>query len=163
MLTETWIGDRRISYGLSRAVYPRLSAKDPDAEELGYFVNGTTIVGRETGDGAALVRKEFPSWRSIWSASPGLPSCLLTEFAKEAGVHLFSRRGDQVFYAPGWFGVHSKRSGECEFRFPEEFEFENAITKEPCPCGKVLRLKMKRGESALFRLHRPGSGQESAE
>lgn len=162
MLTETWIGDRRISYGLSRAVYPRLSANDPDAEELGYFVNGTTIVGRETGDGAALVRKEFPSWRSIWSASPGLPSCLLTEFAKEAGVHLFSRRGDQVFYAPGWFGVHSKRSGECEFRFPEEFEFENAITKERGPCGKVLRLKMKRGESALFRLHRPGSGQESA-
>ena len=161
MLTETWIGGQRICYGLSRAVYPRLAANDPDAAELGYFVNATTIAGRSGGHGAALVEKSFPGWRSIWSASPGLPSSLLAKFAREAGVHLFSDRGDQVFYAPGWFGLHSKLSGNCVLRFPEEFDFENAISGERHPRGRELRLNMKRGESVLFRLIRPGREPES--
>ena len=151
MLTESWIGGNRISYGLTRAVYPRLTANDPAAETLGYYVNGTTIVNRENGDGGALVRKKSADWTSIWSSSPGLPSCLIGQFAREAGVHLFSTRGDQVFYAPGWFGLHSKMDGALTVPFPESFRFENAITGERSS-GSTLELELKRGESVLYRL-----------
>lgn len=163
MLTEAWINGQRISYGLTRAVYPRLTANDPDAVELGYFVNATTIASRSNGHGAALVEKRFAGWRSIWSASPGLPSCLLAKFAQEAGVHLFSERGDQIFYAPGWFGLHSKQNGELTVPFPRPYEFENAVTGERHPCGNSLHLHLKRGESVLFFLHRPDNSSGRTE
>lgn len=153
MLTETWINGQRIAYGLTRAVYPRLTANDPDAVSLGWFINGTTIVNRNNGDGTALAEKQFADWRSIWSASPELPSCILTKFAREAGVHIFSERGDQVFYAPGWFGLHSKLDGRLAVPFPRPSLFENVITGEQTTVpSRELPLELKRGETVLFRV-----------
>ena len=155
MLTECWQDGRRLSYGLNRAVYPRLTANDPEAEELGYFVNGTTIVGQQHGSGAALVRRKFADFSSVWSASPGLPSCMLTEFAAEAGVHIYSRRGDQIFTAPGWFGIHAKVSGDLEIPFPETYRFRDAVTGEEFPVGDKLLLKnLRRGETRFFELEK---------
>ena len=155
MLTECWLDGRRLSYGLNRAVYPRLTANDPAAEELGYFVNGTTIVGQKHGSGAALVRRKFADFSSVWSASPGLPSCMLTEFAAEAGVHIYSRRGDQIFTAPGWFGIHAKVSGDLEIPFPGTYRFRDAITGEEFPAGDKLLLKnLRRGETRFFELEK---------
>jgi len=153
MLTETWINGMRISYGLTRAVYPRLTANDPAARSLGYFVNGTTIVNQTNGNGTALAEKQFGDWRSIWSASPELPSCILTKFAREAGVHIYSERGDQVFTGPGWFGLHSKLDGELTVPFAQAGLFENVITGEKTTVpSRELHLKLKRGETVLYRM-----------
>lgn len=153
MLTETWINGMRISYGLTRAVYPRLTANDPAARSLGYFVNGTTIVNQTNGNGTALAEKQFGDWRSIWSASPELPSCILTKFAREAGVHIYSERGDQAFTGPGWFGLHSKLDGELTVPFAQAGLFENVITGEKTTVpSRELHLKLKRGETVLYRM-----------
>lgn len=153
MLTECWLDGRRMSYGLTRAVYPRLTAKDPEAEELGYFVNCTTIAGLKHGSGAALVRRTFDDFTSIWSASSGLPSCMLTEFARQAGVHIYSGRGDQVFTAPGWFGIHAKCPGDLEIPFPAAYRFRDVITGETFPVGDKLVLpNLRRGETRIIEL-----------
>ncbi len=152
MLTETWLAGHRISYGLTRAVYPRFCACDPEAVSLGYYVNGTTIAGRENGDGVALAEKNFGSWKSIWSASPGLPSALITEMARNAGVHIFSERGDQIFFAGNWLGIHSKADGGLALSLPERFACRNLFSGENFPASDRLDLIMKRGETVLLSL-----------
>lgn len=152
MLTETWFRGVRLSYGLTRAVYPRLSADDPEAENLGYFVNGTTIAGQPHGSGAAFAAKGMPGWRSVWSASPGMPSCILGELAARSGVHLYTERGDQVFRGPGWLGVHAKCDGPLELSLPGRFRCRNLVNGEEFPPSATLSLLLKRGETALFEL-----------
>lgn len=149
MLTETRLGPYRTSYGLTRAVYPRLTANDPDAETLGWYLNGTTIVNQQNGDGSALVCKDMGNWRSIWSSSPGCPSSLLADFAKKAGVHIYSERGDQVFRAKDWFGLHAKFDGPLDVPFEKEYTFLNFFTGET-QRGSVLHLSLKRGETVLW-------------
>jgi len=154
MLTETWFRGVRPSYGLTRAVYPRLSADDPDAQNPGYFVNGTTIAGQPHGSGAAFVAKDLPGWRSVWSASPEMPSCVLGELAAQSGVHLYTERGDQIFRGSDWLGIHAKCDGLLNLSLPGRFRCRNLMTDGEFPPSETLPLALKRGETALIELER---------
>eukprot|EP00831_Metopus_contortus_P017581 TRINITY_DN17427_c0_g1_i2.p1 TRINITY_DN17427_c0_g1~~TRINITY_DN17427_c0_g1_i2.p1 ORF type:complete len:296 (-),score=34.39 TRINITY_DN17427_c0_g1_i2:260-1147(-) len=150
MLTETWNKNIRISYGLSKAIYPRLTANDPNAAVRGYFVNATTIANQTNGSGAAFVEKNLGDWTSIWSASPGMPSCIIGDIAQKAGVHLFSERGDQIFYNHNWIGIHSKCSGKLNLALPELSSWKNLETKEIYPTTKNILLDLQRGQTAIL-------------
>ncbi len=154
MLTETWIDGLRIAYGLSRAVYPRLTADDSGAEELGYYINGTTIAGYEYGSGAAFVKKDFKTWKSIWSSSPGLPSAILGRMFEDAGVHRFGTRGDPVFFAENWIGIHAKCTGPLRIALPGKFQIRDRISGQEYPAGNRIDLETKRGRTYLFVLQR---------
>lgn len=150
MLTEFWRDGNRFVYGLTRAVYPRFSADDPQAEVHGYYVNGTTVAGRPHGSGAALVEKQFGAWRSVWSSSPGLPSSEITRIAAAAGVHIYSSRGDQVFCGANWIGVHAKCNGPLELKLPEARAYRQFDTGTEYPAGDTLRLNARRGQTVLL-------------
>ena len=75
---------------------------------------------------------------------------MLTEFSRQAGVHIYSGRGDQVFSAPGWFGIHAKCPGDLEIPFPEAYR---VITGETFPAGEKLVLRnLRRGETRIIEL-----------
>lgn len=150
MLTEFWRDGNRFVYGLTRAVYPRFSADDPQAEVHGYYVNGTTVAGRPHGSGAALVEKQFGAWRSVWSSSPGLPSSEITRIAAAAGVHIYSSCGDQVFCGANWIGVHAKCDGPLELKLPEARAYRQFDTGTEYPAGDTLRLNARRGQTVLL-------------
>ena len=151
LITEVLIDGMRYSYGTPRNINPRLYGADPDAEVLGWSVEGTWIPFRRGANGALLMEKRFSGWTSVWSSSPNMPSALLSRFAERAGVHLYSLRGDQVFQAKQWLGVHCKWDGPLELRFPVSGSWCDAFT------GTVLaektdrlRLTTHRGENLLL-------------
>lgn len=150
MLTETRLNGIRTTYGLTRAVYPRLVCDDPAAESLGYFINGTTIAGQPCGSGTALARKKNEDWTALWSASPCLPAAWLTEFARGAGVHIWSERGDQIFTAPDWVAVHAKWDGPLTLRLPRRMSLHAYPGGNVFPETDALELNVRRGETLLF-------------
>ena len=74
---------------------------------------------------------------------------ILADFAKKAGVHIYSERGDQVFRAKNWFGLHAKFDGPLDVPFEKEYTFLNFFTGET-QRGSVLHLSLKRGETVLW-------------
>ena len=100
-----------------------------------------------------LIFYEKISYFSCGGIFGGLPSCMLTEIARQAGVHIYSGRGDQVFSAPGWFGIHAKCPGDLEIPFPEAYRFRDVITGETFPAGEKLVLRnLRRGETRIIEL-----------
>lgn len=151
LITEVLMDGKRFSYGTPRNINPRLYGADPEAETLGYSVEGTRVPFREGADGALLLEKRFPDWISIWSSSPNMPSALLSRFAERAGVHLYSLRGDQVFQTKNWIAVHCKWNGPLELRFPEAGTYRDAFTGELLVKNtNVLRLETSRGENRIL-------------
>lgn len=151
LITEVLIDGKRFSYGTPRNVNPRLYGADPDAEALGWMVEGTWTPYRKGADGAMLLEKHFPEWTSIWSASPNMPSALLGMFAERAGVHLYTSRGDQVFQSKQWLGVHCKWNGMLELHFPERGSWRDAFSGALLvENGDCIRLATRRGENLLL-------------
>lgn len=156
MLTETLVTGQRLLYGPHRSVSPRLYGADPDAETLGYGVDATAVPLRQGSDGATLLRKTFPTWTSVWSASPTLPAALLQHFAQNAGVHLCSRRGDHVSAAPNWLAVHAKWDGPLTLHLtPEQAAsaWHDAFTDAPVPVAAsdhTVTLNLTRGQTVAL-------------
>ena len=151
LITEVLIDGHRLSYGTPRNVNPRLYGADPDGKVLGWIVEGSWTPFRKGADGSMLVEKKFPEWTSIWSASPNMPSGLLSRFAERAGIHLYSSRGDQVFPTKNWIAIHCKWDEVLELRLPEPGSWRNAFTGEAVIHNSDhLRLKTHRGENLVI-------------
>ena len=82
-----------------------------------------------------LVEKTFSEWKSVLCTVNLLPSDLLRRIAEDAGVHVYSPHGDQVFAGPDWFAVAAKMPGRHQF-----------ISRD----GKLVEVDMKRGEVRYF-------------
>jgi len=154
LITEVLIDGKRFSYGMQRNVYPRLYAADPEAETLGYIVEGTKIPFRNGSDGGTLARKQFPDHCSIWSSSPNMPSNLLTMFAEDAGVHIYCKCGSQVFNTENWIAVHSKWNQTIKIEFPEKVTLYDAFTKQLIVDNSdILRYPVKKGDNLILEKH----------
>lgn len=155
MITETWMDGVRLSYGHPRNITPRLTGCDPDADNLGFYVEGVGADHPEIGNGASLISKQFSNWRSVWSSSPNMPSCLLTRFAREAGVHIYSAQGDQVFALSNMLGVYAKFDGEHSIELPESMSVVDYFTAEGVIANESkFTLPMMRGDCRLFILNK---------
>lgn len=151
LLTEALVDGKRFSYGTPRNVNPRLYGTDPEALPLGWIVEGTWTPFRQGANGAALLKKQFPEWTSIWSASPNLPSALLSIFAEQAGVHLYTSRGDQLFQTANWVALHSKWDAPLTLRFPEPGNWRDAFTGEMLVRGSdSFATVTRRGENLIL-------------
>lgn len=113
---EAFPDGRRIVWGSVHRSDPQLVIADPEAEELGWFVQGTVLVKPGVSNGGALASRRFPNWRSVICTIHSLPSELLRHFAAEAGVHVYSEHGDQVFAGPDWCAMSAKMPGRHVMR-----------------------------------------------
>jgi hypothetical protein len=66
--------------------------------------------------------KEFPEWKSIYSAAPNLPAWILRGIARYAGVHIYSDAGETLYATKELLGVHTAGGGERDFNLPEKVE-----------------------------------------
>ncbi|MBN1445533.1 MAG: beta-galactosidase [Candidatus Omnitrophica bacterium] len=78
----------------------------------------------------ALAVKEMDGWRSIWCGMPNMPSALLRQIAKEAGVHIYSDYNDVVYANNFLLSVAVKDAGEREIRLPAPAKVVDAFTGE---------------------------------
>ena len=154
---ESFLGGRRIVFGWHRCMEPCLVAapSDPDVKILGWYVHGTAANYPGKMSGGAFAAKTFPGWRSVWCASPGLPAEWITHFAREAGAHVWSDCGDQVFAARDWFGFTAKSSGLHGIRLPERCTVRDAFTEGIIASDTVfVSIPADRGDFRLFVMER---------
>ena len=112
-VVEAFPDGRRITFGELRRSDPGLVINDPAAMAEGWFVEGTDrryVPG--VSRGVALASKDCGRWTSVLCAVNALPSDVIRRRAERAGVHVYSRHGDQVFAGKGWFAVAAKWTGE---------------------------------------------------
>ncbi|MBN8215954.1 MAG: hypothetical protein J0L75_04895 [Spirochaetes bacterium] len=154
LMVESWLTGSRLAYGSERPVYPCLIGDDPQARVHGYLVDAKLTEPSQPGlEDQGLLEKDLGGWKSIWSAAPGIPSQLLQHFAREAGVHLYAERGDQVYVGPGWLGVHARLDGEMVIALPQPSEIREARTGalQGSNCQQI-RCKARRGDTLLWSL-----------
>jgi hypothetical protein len=153
LLAETWLTGRRLVYGATSAVGPVMIGIDPDATIAGFQVNSTRVACPERGDEPALLIKELDGWRSVWSAAPCLPADLLQVFAREAGVHLYGDRGDQIFAGAGWLGLHARVDGALTIRLPQcSRVVDGRAGKVIADGAEEFTIASKRGETYRWKI-----------
>jgi hypothetical protein len=75
--------------------------------------------------------KQFSDWTSVYSAAPGLPSGLLRNLARAAGVHIYSETGDAFYAGRGIVALHAWKSGRKAIRLPERFTVREILGGTP--------------------------------
>jgi hypothetical protein len=80
-------------------ILPAFAVTDPDVKVLG-----------TTTDGPALVVKEFPNWRSVYSMMP-LNQELLQGLCDYAGVHIYSRSYDVLYANKSYVFLYTSSAG----------------------------------------------------
>jgi len=119
----------------------------PDAE--------TRVISRgveELKDSTLIAQKNFPAWRSIFSAVPGLSPALLHEIYREAGVHLYTD-SDAVVSANGsWLMLHTREAGNYEVKLPRKCRKVTEITTEKVVAEDADRFTIPLGkfQTAVF-------------
>ena len=67
-----------------------------------------------------LVVRRYPAWTSVYSAAPDLPSWLLREIARKAGVHVYSDHDEALYANHSFLGLHTRDAGPRTIRFPQQ-------------------------------------------
>lgn len=92
-------------------------------------------------------------WRSVWSAAPSLPSALLCEIARRAGVHVYSDAGDQVFRSQNLLAVHAFSDGKRTIRLPESMDVRDAFTEETLALHATeFVTNVQRGDTPIWEI-----------
>ena len=112
-------------------VAPYFSASDKDAAPLARFEDGTVAVAQRG--------------KSIYAATPNLPSALLRTVAEQAGAFVYSR--DALVYTyptEAFVGVYNATAGDATVYLPEDGVYHDLIENKCYNClqGK-LRLPLK--------------------
>jgi len=129
-----WFADgRRNVFGSPVSAHPSLVVDDAAAEPVGWYVQASD---RSAGGGVAVARRKLDGWTSVVSVVNMVPSDLIRRLAEEAGAHVYSSAGDQVFAGEGWCAVAAKAPGVRQVKVPWQ--------------ASPLAADMKRGDIRVF-------------
>jgi beta-galactosidase len=141
---ETSVSGTRVAYGAAGRVGPILFGEDPDAAVLGWLIHP---------DRPGLLYRDFGTWRSVWSAAPGMPAPVLRAIAEHAGVHIYTDTGDQVLTSGPFVAVHATDDGTRTVHFPAPSSLFDAVTDRPV-AQRVARIdvELERGDTVVWRV-----------
>jgi hypothetical protein len=105
-----------VSWGTNSRLGPVFHVEDADARSLG------DVVLAQGGCRPGFALKEFPGWRSVYSAAPNLSAGVLRGIARYAGVHLYNEDGDTLYATPELLAVHTAAGGPRVLRLPRPVE-----------------------------------------
>ena len=105
-----------LNWGTNSPLSPVFHVADGGARTLG------NVVYAQGRCRPGFVVKEFPEWRSIYSAAPNLPAAVLRGIARYAGVHLYSEAGDVLYATRELLALHSARGGARRIALPAAVE-----------------------------------------
>jgi hypothetical protein len=136
-----------IQYGPDAVLSPVFKGK-PDRGD------GLEVWGRYVQpDAPALMARQFGDWRSVWSGAPALPAVVLRQMMGEAGVHVYTDCGDQVFAVNDLLAIHAAYTGTRTVRLPEPAAVRDAFTGELLhdECGE-FEVELDRADTPIWRL-----------
>lgn len=99
-------------WGTNNKLAPLFHVDDPEARVLG------EVVYSQGNCRPGFAVKEFPAWRSVYSAAPNLPASVLRNIARWAGVHIYSDAGDVLYANNSLLGIHTLAGGRRVFKLP---------------------------------------------
>lgn len=136
-----------LQYGTTARISPLFVGRPGAAsgvETLGWYMQPAD---------PALLARNLPNWRSIWSGAPELPAAVLRTLAQEAGVHVYAASGDQIFAFGQSFCLHACFHGERTIDFPEVVTIEDRLSGRPVASEvKDVRVDLKRGATIAWRV-----------
>ena len=122
---------------------PSFAVADPAAVPLADYVGG----------GVAVAAKRVDGRMRFYSGVLDLPSSLLRRIAVSAGVHIYVRSDDIVMAGNEMISIHAVTDGEKTIFLPHRSELENLLTGKRFPPSHSVSFKMKKGDTAIFRMH----------
>jgi hypothetical protein len=125
-------------------LYPLLYANDPQAKNLGYFLDSAK---------PALSVKEMDGYRAIYCGSKYLGCDVIKEIARFAGCHIYSDTDDVLYANANYVTVHAARSGHKTIHLPKSCTVTDAYEATVYGADITeLELEMLKGETKMFRL-----------
>jgi len=117
MLTVNVNGGQRLTEGLAATTYgePHRSSPFVYADDSAATVLGTLPNGKP-----GLVVKAEKEWTAVFSSAPMLPTQLMRNIAKYAGVHTYIDTEDVVWASKSLVAVCVKDAGKRTVRLPEK-------------------------------------------
>ena len=115
-----------LTFGPGAQQVPLFACADPAAEVLGRL-GGTDLAG--------FVRKGLAGWTSVYCTAPGIPSGVLRELAREAGVHIYSQSDDPLSANNNWLSIHTATAGPKRFLLREERPVYEVVEDRPISPG----------------------------
>ena len=140
---EILLPDGQIA-GMPEKIPLLYSPDDSAARILGSYLDSGLPGAAEKMTGSA---------RDIFWGGNVVPVSLLRDFARKAGVHIYSDNGDVLFAGNGFLTFHAASAGEKTIRLPEESTVSDlfsgsAVLKQ----GKCFSFKAKLHETRIFRI-----------
>jgi hypothetical protein len=105
-----------LAWGTNNKLGPIFHLDDPQARVLG------EVVYSQGNCRPGFAVKEFPAWRSVYSAAPNLPASVLRGIALWAGVHIYSDAGDVLYANRSLLGIHTLSGGKRLVKLPRRAE-----------------------------------------
>jgi len=105
-----------LAWGTNNRLGPIFHLDDPQARVLG------EVVYSQGNCRPGFAVKEFPAWKSVYSAAPNLPASVLRGIALWAGVHIYSDAGDVLYANRSLLGIHTLSGGKRLVKLPRRAE-----------------------------------------
>jgi hypothetical protein len=121
------------------------------ADDAAAQIWGTLNIDNKAG----LCVKTIGKRRSIFCSIPVMPSEILRQIAREAGVHIYSDSDDALYACENFVALHTKSAGEktIALPFPARITdlFENKVIAEQ---ANVIHFQSPGRDTKMFRIER---------
>lgn len=97
-------------FGPGQEQSPMFTASPADGQILGAYSDSQK---------PGLVSRDAGVWRSVYCGAPLLPAAVLRKLFAEAGVHIYSDRGDNLMANAAWLSLHTVTAGRKLVRLPQ--------------------------------------------
>ncbi len=114
--------NKGLIYGTDLKVGPLFFASENSGDILGRIVDH---------DLPGLVVKKYDSWTSIYSSAPNIPSRILRDFAKLAGVHLYIDSSDVIYANKSLLALSVNDGGERVINLPRTGKVYDLFDDKP--------------------------------
>ncbi len=111
-------------WGTDSPIGPMFYCDDPEATHLG------NIMPPQMGEKHGFCLKEFEHWRSIFIGAPNVPSWVLRNICKYAGVHVYSDYDDVVYASDRFLAIHTKHGARRTVRLPRRTNVYDLFKEE---------------------------------
>lgn len=135
-----------VRYGwlhMDSGIYPTvIGIDDADAEPLGFLQSGVAGFGS----------KAHAEWTSVFSAAPAVPTDVLRQLLKRAGVHIYTEGGDVIYANKSMLACAASAAGRKRLTFHKPTRLVDALTGNELEMDDEtsVTITMKRHETRLF-------------
>ncbi|MFI4913097.1 MAG: hypothetical protein ACIAQZ_15670 [Sedimentisphaeraceae bacterium JB056] len=88
---------------------------------------GVLIWGKYSDGQPALISKNMGNWKSVYSATSGIPTEILRKIYTDAGVHVYSETNDVLNANDNWIMIHGTANHTNQIKLPRKSDVFDVI------------------------------------